>query len=210
MDTNYEFTVVTLGESTVGKTSITRKYCTDTFEEKCKSTVNASNLSKDLYVESSRITLDIWDTAGQERHRAIASNYYRKAQGAIVVFDITNRDTFHKVREWINELNQQCGQGVCIVLIGNKCDLETNRQVNHAQAEELASNIGSKLVYTSAKSGEGIYRAFELLSEEMLSRTKLDERKREKPKTTTRRAKNIVIRDAPLSPVTEKKSGCCS
>lgn len=210
MDSNYEFTVVTLGESSVGKTSITQRYCTETFEEKRKSTINASNLTKDLYIESSRVSLDIWDTAGQERHRAIASNYYRKAQGAIVVFDITNRDSFKRLREWILELNQQCEPGVCLLIIGNKCDLEGKRQVDHASAEELASNVGCKLVYTSAKEGDGIYRAFEILTSDMIARKKLEERQRDKPKATTRHAKNIVLRDIPVSYVTEKKSGCCS
>lgn len=210
MEPTVEFTVVTLGESSVGKTSITRRYCEDSFEEKTRSTVNAASMTKDIYVENMRVSLDIWDTAGQERHRAIASNYYRKAQGALVVFDISNRDSFKRVRDWISELNQQCRGGVCLLIVGNKSDLETQRQVDHAKAEELASNVGAKLAYTSAKTGEGIYQAFEILATDMVKRKKEEDKRQEKPKTVTRRNKNIVIQNNPAPEPVAKKSGCCS
>jgi Ras-related protein Rab-21 len=210
MEGTIEFTVVTLGESSVGKTSITRRYCEDTFEEKHRSTVNAASMTKDIYVESMRVSLDIWDTAGQERHRAIASNYYRKAQGALVVFDISNRDSFKRVRDWINELSQQCRGGVSLLVVGNKSDLETQRQVEHAKAEELANNVGAKLVYTSAKTGEGIYQAFEILAMDMVKRKKAEDKRQNKSKTTTRRNKNIVIQNNPAPEPVAKKSGCCS
>jgi len=210
MEATVEFTVVTLGESSVGKTCITRRYCEDTFEENHRSTLNAANMTKDIIVESMRVSLDIWDTAGQEKHRAIAPNYYRKAQGALVVFDISNRDTFSRVREWINELSQQCKGGVSLLVIGNKSDLESKRQVDHAQAEELANNVGARLVYTSAKTGEGIYQAFEILAMDMVKQKKADDKRQDIPRATTRRNKNIVIQKNPAPEPVAKKSGCCS
>ena len=210
MESTIEFTVVTLGESSVGKTSITRRFCEEAYEEKHRTTLNAASMSKDIYVESQRVTLDIWDTAGQERHRAIAPNYYRKAQGAILVFDISNRETLDRVREWINELSQQCRGAVSLLLVGNKSDLETQRQVDHAQAEELAKNVGARLIYTSAKTGEGIYQAFEILAIDMLKRQKAEDRRQDKPKTSARRNKSIVIQNNPAPEPAAKKSGCCS
>lgn len=105
--------------------------------------------------------LSLWDTAGQETYKSITRSYFRGASGALLVFDITRRNTFDSVTSWLHDLRQIAEENIVVVLVGNKSDLEAKRQVSVQEAEEWSRKNGvMRYVETSAKSGEGVERAF--------------------------------------------------
>lgn len=163
--------VVLLGEGRVGKTSIAVRYAQDEFNEKQKSTIQASYFEKTVETGSSvnggRVKLSIWDTAGQEKFHALGPIYYRDANGAIVVYDITDTDSFIRAQGWVKELRKMVGAGICITLLGNKSDMESSRQVNRIQAEQYAKLVGAQHSIVSAKTNSGIDEAFLRLTERM-------------------------------------------
>ena len=160
---DYEFKIVTLGEGRVGKTSLLLKYVRNVFHDKEAPSLQANFQDKSLNIEGSRVQLHIWDTAGQERYRAIARNYYRDAQGALIVYDITEPDSFERVKQWANELAQYGEPGVSITIVGNKSDLEAGRRVSREEAVRYARSMGATHYDTSAKSGRGVAEMFEAL-----------------------------------------------
>jgi len=110
----------------------------------------------------------IWDTAGQERFHALGPIYYRDANGALLVYDITDRESFTKVRHWVKELRKIVGKDIVLVIAGNKSDMEKNRQVNDVEAKEYADSVGALHLMCSAKTGKGVENAFLELTKEIL------------------------------------------
>ena len=105
----------------------------------------------------------IWDTAGQERYRAVVSAYYRGSAGTIIVYDITSVDSFEKVEQWVNEMRGQVGEGIPILIVGNKTDLEHLRKVEQQTGKDLANKLNADFIETSAKSGKNVEEAFDIL-----------------------------------------------
>lgn len=210
MEKSYDFKVVTLGEGRVGKTSLTLKFVRDTFADNQESTLKANFLTKDLNLDGVPVRLNIWDTAGQEKFRSIASNYYRQARGALIVYDITDKSSFARVVEWVKELNQQGEPDICIAIVGNKCDRESDRQITKQEATEYARRIGALHFNTSAKTGKNVEEVFQELSKQMVAKEKALERKADFNKAvTTRKSKNIIIKNTPEPQKKEKKDKCC-
>ena len=164
-DENYEmmFKVVLVGDSFVGKTNIMSKYLKNEFHEDSKATVGVEFGSKQFNIEGHSIKAQIWDTAGQERYKAITSAYYKGAKGAFVVYDITRKGSFESVEKWVNDLKAAADKSLTIILVGNKCDLEDQRQVTKEQGEEKANHLELAFMETSAFSGENLEKAFELM-----------------------------------------------
>jgi Ras-related protein Rab-21 len=131
----HNFKVVLLGEGCVGKTSLVLRYVEDKFNSSHVTTVQASFLNKKLNIDGKRINLAIWDTAGQEKFHALGPIYYRSSNGAVLVYDITDEDSFQKVKSWVKELRKMLGADICLVIAGNKTDLEKNRNVSLEEAE---------------------------------------------------------------------------
>merc|ERR1712070_744160 len=121
--------IVMLGEGRVGKTSLVLKYCKNEFSDKQKTTIQASYLTTRINVGSTQCNLAIWDTAGQERFHALGPIYYRDADGALLVYDITDYESFAKVQKWVRELRSIVGSDIAITIAGNKFDLEKSRVV---------------------------------------------------------------------------------
>ena len=171
-DENYEmmFKVVLVGDSSVGKTNIMSKYLKNEFHEDSKATVGVEFGSKQFNIEGHQIKAQIWDTAGQERYKAITSAYYKGAKGAFVVYDITRKQSFDSVDRWINELKAAADKKLSIIIIGNKCDLEDQRQVTKEQAEEKAKTNEVAFMETSALSGENLDKAFEKMMNEVFKK----------------------------------------
>ena len=171
-DDNYEvmFKVVLVGDSSVGKTNIMSKYLKNEFHEDSKATVGVEFGSKQFTVEGHQVKAQIWDTAGQERYKAITSAYYKGAKGAFVVYDITRKQSFESVDRWINDLRAAADKNLTIIIIGNKCDLEDQRQVNKEQGEEKAKNFEVAFMETSAFSGENLNQAFEKMMNEVFKK----------------------------------------
>ena len=171
-DDNYEvmFKVVLVGDSSVGKTNIMSKYLKNEFHEDSKATVGVEFGSKQFTVEGHQIKAQIWDTAGQERYKAITSAYYKGAKGAFVVYDITRKQSFESVDRWINDIKAAADKNLTIIIIGNKCDLEDQRQVNKEQGEEKAKSNEVAFMETSALSGENLDKAFEKMVNEVFKK----------------------------------------
>ena len=168
-DENYEmmFKVVLVGDSFVGKTNIMSKYIKNEFHEDSKATVGVEFGSKQFKIEGHTIKAQIWDTAGQERYKAITSAYYKGAKGAFVVYDITRKGSFESIEKWVNDLTSTADKKLTIVVIGNKCDLEDQRQITKEQGEEKANKLEVAFLETSAFSGENLDKAFEMMMNEI-------------------------------------------
>ena len=168
-DENYEmmFKVVLVGDSFVGKTNIMSKYLKNEFHEDSKATVGVEFGSKHFKIEGHTIKAQIWDTAGQERYKAITSAYYKGAKGAFVVYDITRKGSFESIEKWVNDLTSTADKKLTIVVIGNKCDLEDQRQITKEQGEEKANKLEVAFLETSAFSGENLDKAFEMMINEV-------------------------------------------
>nr|XP_002119635.1 ras-related protein Rab-21-like [Ciona intestinalis] len=212
-----QFKVVLLGEGCVGKTSLVLRYCEDKFNDKHITTLQASFLNKKLNIGGKRVNLSIWDTAGQERFHALGPIYYRDSNGAILVYDITDEDSFQKVKNWVKELRKMLGQDICLCIAGNKIDLEKSRHVSVQEAEEYAASVGAKHVHTSAKLNKGIDDVFLTLSKKMMQVS--DEQEAQKSSTggsstsvpgrgNSRRG--VVVISNEEAAASEQKSGCCS
>lgn len=169
------FKVVLLGEGRVGKTCLCLRYVQNSFSGDQESTIQATYLDKRLNVGKRSVKLMIWDTAGQERFHSLAPIYYRDANGALLVYDITDRDSFTKVRHWVKELRKIVGKNIVLVIAGNKADMEKKRQVDEAEAEAYALSVGAVHVPTSAKTGKNVEAAFLELTKGMLKMSKASE-----------------------------------
>ncbi|XP_026472927.1 ras-related protein Rab-21-like [Ctenocephalides felis] len=204
---NYNFKVVLLGEGCVGKTSLVLRYVEDKFNERHLSTLQASFLNKKLKLDDKQINLAIWDTAGQERFHALGPIYYRASNGALLVYDITDEDSFQKVKNWVKELKKMLGSEIVLMIVGNKLDLEQDRNVSVEEAESYAAQVGAKHFQTSAKLNEGIEELFSSLTREMLNHaTQLQEKQASSlARTSSTRRTNVVIVD---DEVPQQKS-CC-
>mmetsp|Transcript_37980 Transcript_37980/g.65534 ORF Transcript_37980/g.65534 Transcript_37980/m.65534 type:complete len:220 (+) Transcript_37980:97-756(+) len=165
------FKVVLLGEGRVGKTSILLRYVRDEYNDRQQSTLQASYLDKRVSGPANKpVQLSIWDTAGQERFHALGPIYYRDADGALLVYDITDHESFTKVRKWVRELRSIVGNDIAIVIAGNKYDLAKNRAVQEADALAYAESVGAAHIYTSAKQNKGLDESFGELTTRMTTR----------------------------------------
>ena len=175
-DDSYEIMVkvVLVGDSGVGKTNIMSKYLKNQFREDSKATVGVEFGSKQFTVENHQIKAQIWDTAGQERYKAITSAYYKGAKGAFVVYDITRKNTFETVNKWVSDISVAADKKITLILIGNKNDLEDQRQVTKEMGEEKAKELGLAFMETSACSGENLDKAFQLMINEIYKKSKED------------------------------------
>ncbi|XP_022293695.1 ras-related protein Rab-21-like [Crassostrea virginica] len=201
---NFSFKCVLLGEGCVGKTSLVLRYVENKFNDKHITTLQASFLEKKLNIGGKRVNLSIWDTAGQERFHALGPIYYRDSNGAILVYDITDEDSFQKVKNWVKELRKMLGNDICLCIAGNKIDLEKDRHVSVAEAEAYAASVGAKHFHTSAKLSKGIEEMFLDLSKGMIEKAGQDNNRNNKD-STNRKSVVVVDDDTP----TQQKSGCC-
>jgi len=165
------FKVVLLGEGRVGKTCLCLRYVQGSFSGDQESTIQATYLDKRLNVGKRSVRLMIWDTAGQERFHALGPIYYRDANGALLVYDITDRESFNKVKNWVKELRKIVGKNIVLVIAGNKADLEKQRQVDDAEAKDYAASVGAHHLLCSAKTGKSVEEVFLELTKGMLKQS---------------------------------------
>ena len=145
------FKILLLGDSGVGKSCIIIRYIENNFCNNLMNSLGVDFKLKNIEIDSKKIKLQIWDTAGQERFKTITTSYYKGAHAILVVFDITDRDSFDHVRNWMADIDKFAKEGVLRILVGNKCDLMNNRQVSTEEAKEIANKYGIKYIETSAK-----------------------------------------------------------
>jgi small GTP-binding protein len=158
-----EYKIILLGDSGVGKTSIIKKFINNEFNEDIKCTIDIDSLYKSIKIDKNLYTkLKIYDTAGQEKYRSLIKKYYQGTDGIILVFDLTNENSFNKLKSWINEVSDNTEKAQ-IILVGNKADL-IERKIDEETAENFAKQRDMKYIETSAKEGTNILLLFEELA----------------------------------------------
>merc|ERR1711976_1045544 len=167
-----------MGDASVGKTSILTRYADSHFAQNYVSTIGIDFKMKTIEMDGEQVTLQMWDTAGQERFRTIGPHFYRNAHAAILVFDITDGDTFKNVKRWLRD-TQQSAEGIYCILVGNKCDDTNRRMVVKREAEDWAEEEKIEYYEVSAKEGTNVEMVFTRLASKLF----LNKReKREKDK----------------------------
>merc|ERR1719231_1911723 len=155
-----KFKLVFLGEQAVGKTSVITRFMYDQFDNNYQATIGIDFLSKTMYLEDRTVRLQLWDTAGQERFRSLIPSYIRDSSVAVVVYDVSNRQSFVNTARWIEEVRTERGSDVILVLVGNKTDLVDKRQVSIEEGDAKARENGVLFIETSAKAGFNIKALF--------------------------------------------------
>jgi small GTP-binding protein len=155
---------VFLGDQGVGKTSIITRFMYDSYDKNYQATIGIDFLSKTMYLEDRTVRLQLWDTAGQERFRSLIPSYIRDSSVAVIVYDITNRASFLNTSKWIEDVRNERGNDVIIVLVGNKTDLSEKRQVSVEEGEDKSTKEGIMFIESSAKAGFNIKALFRKLA----------------------------------------------
>jgi len=155
-----KYKLVFLGDQSVGKTSVITRFMYDTFDSTYQPTIGIDFLSKTMYFDDKTIRMQLWDTAGQERFRSLIPSYIRDSSVAVVCYDITSRDSFVNTAKWIDDVRQERGDDVIMVLCGNKTDLEDQRAVSYEEGESKSREYSIMFVETSAKTGFNVKALF--------------------------------------------------
>ena len=201
-DYEFIFKVLLLGNSNVGKSSIFLRFVDDIWNDTFVPTIGVDFKIKTFEIDSKKIKMQIWDTAGQERFKNIIASYYRGAHGILLLYDVTDKDSFKNLSNWLIEIEKNASKNVLRVLIGNKCDLEEKRVISLNPGKEFADTYGLKFIETSAKKNLNVTEAFETLGRELMaasSEKKIVQQKQNK-KISVAKAQDLD---------TNKKRGCC-
>ena len=203
-DQDYEFIfkVLLLGNSNVGKSSLFLRFVDDIWNDTFVPTIGVDFKIKTFNIDSKKIKMQIWDTAGQERFKNIIASYYRGAHGILLLYDVTDKDSFKNLSNWLIEIEKNASKNVLKVLIGNKCDLEDKRVVTFNQGKEFADTYGLKFIETSAKKKMNVNEAFETLGRELMiaSADKKVNKTKDTKKISVAKAQDLNV---------QKKGGCC-
>ncbi|VVU95520.1 Ras family [seawater metagenome] len=170
MNYNYLFKFILIGDSEVGKSAILSRFTNDTYNEDNPITIGVDFGAQTIEIDKKNIKLQIWDTAGQEKFSAIVNTYYRGAIGCLLVFDLTDRETFKSVKtKWLGELNYLAHSKIIITLVGSKYD-KMNRQVSQQEAEDFAKENNFIYIETSARLNLNVNLAFQKTAEIILNK----------------------------------------
>lgn len=164
---DYLFKLLLIGDSGVGKSCLLLRFADDVYTQSYISTIGVDFKIRTIDLEGKTVKLQIWDTAGQERFRTITSSYYRGAHGIIIVYDVTDKESFENVKHWLEEINKYAADGVKKLLVGNKSDLQSKKVVSYEQAKEFAEQRGINFMETSAKNAHNVEQAFQTMAAEI-------------------------------------------
>eukprot|EP01035_Chromulina_nebulosa_P019216 gene19216-25067_t len=159
-----------IGDSGVGKTCLLLRYANDSFSPTFITTIGIDFKIKNIQLDGKRIKLQIWDTAGQERFRTITTSYFRGAQGILLVYDVTDRQTFVSIRNWVAQIQMHADVNVNKILIGNKCDINDHRVVSFEEGESLAKEYNIHFFETSAKQDINVEKSFLTIATDVKNR----------------------------------------
>ena len=162
--TYYNGNIILLGASNVGKSNMMNQFLRGQFEEACLATIGINILNKLFVFDGKKVNINYYDTAGQERYNSLNLTFLRKADGVILVYDITSQESFRKIDFWIQELHNKNKDSKVLMLVGNKTDLDNEREVSFQQGEKKANEIGCPFMETSAKTNHNIKECFEKAS----------------------------------------------
>eukprot|EP00754_Rhynchopus_humris_P018339 Rhum_TRINITY_DN14599_c4_g1::Rhum_TRINITY_DN14599_c4_g1_i1::g.102061::m.102061/K07904/RAB11A; Ras-related protein Rab-11A len=209
-DFQYLFKIVLIGDSGVGKSNLMTRYTADEFNVESPSTIGVEFMTKSMKTDNRDVKVQIWDTAGQERFRAISRSIYHGAKGAMLVYDITNQQSFDNIGIWLQELRAHVQPSAVITLIGNKCDLEHLRVVQKEQAKAFASENQLAFLETSALDSRNVEEAFTWLVKEVYNVVTSSNGIADNDKDE--REKGPVVSIVPTNNASKekkKKKGCC-
>uniref|UniRef100_A0A452STS5 small monomeric GTPase n=2 Tax=Boreoeutheria TaxID=1437010 RepID=A0A452STS5_URSAM len=209
-----QFKLVLLGESAVGKSSLVLRFVKGQFHEFQESTIGAAFLTQTVCLDDTTVKFEIWDTAGQERYHSLAPMYYRGAQAAIVVYDITNEESFARAKNWVKELQRQASPNIVIALSGNKADLANKRAVDFqvclkahiciinfsSEAQSYADDNSLLFMETSAKTSMNVNEIFMAIAK------KLPKNEPQNPGANSARGRGVDLTE----PTQPTRSQCCS
>jgi len=163
----YQFKLVLLGEAAVGKSSLVLRFVKGEFVEFQESTIGAAFLTQSVTLNDVVVKYEIWDTAGQERYHSLAPMYYRGAHAAVVVYDITNEQSFFRAQEWVKELQRKGSSEIVMALAGNKGDLTAQREVSTEKGQEFATENSLLFFETSAKTAMNVQEVFVAIAKKL-------------------------------------------
>ena len=159
-----------IGDSTVGKTSLLGRYANDIFNINYLATIGLENFTKDEIIDGKKVRIKIWDTAGQEKFQSLTKGFFRNAQGIMVVYDVTNSETYQNIKYWTQSIKTHLGsdiESIAVIIIGNKIDCN-EREIKKQEAEAYSAQLGYKYFETSAKTGENVNSTIKYLVKEVL------------------------------------------
>ena len=201
-DYEFIFKVLLLGNSNVGKSSLFLRFVDDIWNDTFVPTIGVDFKIKTFEIDEKKIKMQIWDTAGQERFKNIIASFYRGAHGILLIYDVSDKDSFKNLSNWLIEIEKNSNKNVLKVLIGNKTDLEDKRVITYNQGKEFADSYGMKFIETSAKKNYNVNEAFETLGRELMkaSEDKQITKQKDTKKISVAKAQDLTV---------EKKGGCC-
>ena len=173
LDSDFDYTIkiLVVGDSTVGKTNFIRMFIENKFNQNYMTTSGIDLKTSSIEIKNKKIRVQLWDTAGQEKYKAITKNLFLKVQAALIVYDITNEETFNNLKTWVRSIKEECGKQIQMLIIGNKNDLNEERVVDKNIAMEYAKEEKIDYLETSSKTGDNIQKAISLLCEKVLENT---------------------------------------
>ncbi|XP_040886544.1 EF-hand calcium-binding domain-containing protein 4B isoform X2 [Toxotes jaculatrix] len=186
------FKVVLVGNSSVGKTSLLRSFCEGRFHPSTTATVGIDYSVKTLTLDNMQVAMQLWDTAGQERYRSITKQFFRKADGVVVMYDVTVEESFKAVRPWLANVQEAAGEGIPVLLLGNKMDMDGDREVSFKEAEQLAYENKVMFFEVSAYTGKNVAESLTHLARVLMEQE-------DRVRDTT-----VILSAQPI-----KKKACC-
>lgn len=169
-DHDMHLKLLMLGDTGVGKTCMLQTYVYDTFSPTFITTIGIDFKIKHQEIDGTKLKLQIWDTAGQERFRTITVSYFKGAHGIILMYDVTDRETFDSIAHWLAQIKEHADAQVNVVLVGNKCDIADKRQVETSEGQQLADEYKLKFFETSAKANTRVDETFTAIASETRER----------------------------------------
>eukprot|EP00922_Rhytidocystis_sp_ex-Travisia-forbesii_P038040 GHVS01056656.1.p1 GENE.GHVS01056656.1~~GHVS01056656.1.p1 ORF type:complete len:203 (+),score=12.36 GHVS01056656.1:178-786(+) len=197
---DYLYKLLLIGDSGVGKSCLLLRFADDTYTESYISTIGVDFKIRTIELDGKIVKLQIWDTAGQERFRTITSSYYRGAHGIIIVYDVTDKESFNNVKTWMQEIDRYAVDNVNKLLVGNKCDLGSKKVVSYNQGKELADSFHMPFIETSAKNAHNVEQAFQMMASEIKHRVQV-------PASQARALSTAKLNAAPIRQ--NQSGGCC-
>jgi Ras-related protein Rab-1A len=203
------FKILLIGNSNVGKSSLFIRFVDNEWKENFIPTIGVDFKIKSIKIDNKTIKLQIWDTAGQERFKSILSSYYKGANGILLLYDITNINSFKNLSSWLIEIEKNSTKNVKKILIGNKCDLNELRKISTNQGKEFADTYNMKFIETSAKNNININECFYILGKELIKNLdlKLDKKDLKFQLNNNNNIENEIFIDKDDN--VDKSGGCC-
>jgi len=200
-DYDYLFKLLLIGNTAVGKSSLLLRFSDNVFNESFLPTIGVDFKIRTFDLSGKTIKLQMWDTAGQERFKTITSSYYKGAHGIILVYDITDKQSFRDIDNWLAEVEKHANENVNKLLVGNKSDMESNRQVSYEEGKAYADQLGIKFLETSAKNSVNVENAFFTMANEIKAKVQ--------PKDQAIKKEVASRRLTGAEDVEKKKAGGC-